>query len=80
MHLPLTCIVPSGATVQACSADPLQSHITILVSFTAESPLSSTHLALPSPETIGPVGCAVKMAGALAPESPAVVRVMTVMV
>src|ERR1022692_794686 len=82
MHLPLTWMVPSDSTVQFCSWLPLQSPMTTGVSFAAESLLSSTHLALLSPATIGPVippgGSGVTVAGALAPESPAVVWATTV--
>src|ERR1039457_2177211 len=77
MHLPLMRTVLPGPMVQRWAAVPSQLHITISVSFVAESWLSSRHLAGWSPETIGPAASGVTTAGELVPESPTVVRATT---
>src|SRR5260370_41451252 len=66
MHLPLIWMVPSASIVQACSGLPLQSEITIGVSFLVALPRSSTHLVWRHPETIGPVTGPLEAAGVLA--------------
>ena len=82
MHLPLMRIVLSGPMVQFCWALPSQPHITIFVSFAAESSLSSTHVSCGNPRRSG--RSARRRLGsddaqaALAPESPTVVWATTV--
>src|SRR5260370_42147871 len=66
MHLPLIWMVPSASIVQACSGLPLQSEITIGVSFLVALPRASTHLVWRHPETIGPVTGPLEAAGGLA--------------
>src|SRR6266498_3493662 len=70
MHFPLMRIVPSGSMAQFCPALPLQSPITIFVPFALESLLSSTHLVLLYPDTIGPVRCVGRVGQVVAQAEP----------